>query len=45
MDNYFEAFVQGVIRGVTSFFVRKKLEENEKTIQCPGKRKDGSAKK
>ena len=45
MGDYFEAIVQGAIRGVTSYIVRKKLENKEKTIQCPEKRKDGSQKK
>lgn len=45
MENYFEAFFQGIIRGITSYYVQKKLERKEKTIQSPTKRKDGSNKK
>lgn len=43
MENYIEAVFQGIVRGVTSYFVQKKLEiieRKEKTIQSPGKQKD-----
>ena len=45
MEDYFAAVVQGIIKGVTSFFVGRTLEEIQKTIQSPRKRKDGSHKR